>query len=965
MNIQTDTTKKRIITLGVMLILGAVAILVYTALTGNTNQEFTDVVVEYTAMDGSNKSAERNLFYIFSMIGILIYGFIFLKSKWGAVSDAERKLSGIDIICVGLAVSFVTNLVIYKSVNAITGAALVLTAIMFVKDRSRATNSLALFFICVYAVLGVYRGLVFAGAKFGISITVVAIIALLIAALITLVCNDDVANLRAILIAQLLVPFTLLVYLMSDYIYNGETMHIHISSRVTLLILVIVTAFVIEAVIKIKKTWDSPQNLSDVLCFGACVSIMAFNRFSGTGSIMLSDLHHPFENLIGYSQMFELGQKAFSEYIPVSGMYSIIHGLFFKVFGLGYGGFYFLSTNLFYLAVIFVIVFLLRRQLKAEWVLVISLVFMVTDYNRVALIVPIILLLTWPALIAKKNLWLKAWFLTSFIHALYYPVFGAAVCFGFLPLGIWQIYTYAKSGQLLKDVKTIKFWAWWGVCCIPVLCGLGWLIGTAKHMLAMGSQTIFADGVARFGQAVADGFLPYISNVPVRLIAYYLFSYLIMIAIIWISVALFLRSGNATLEKWKLKIANPEAAFIAISIALMMLISFSYTVVRFDYYDIYSRSDGVIRAAVVVLIVLLARYFYKYKNALGIFAFTIFITSAVAGEAYFGAGADEKLEASYTVPEGYVYVANNEPRLGECFLAADSYEYISHINDYMNTLDKERSYLGIVDSFGLYYLCNMKGDSAMEILNTIKGYGAVEETVEVIRNNDTIVGMNISPFRNYYFYHWLVTSGDYVFDNDARLFFPNDGNVSKEEILEQNKNISLNLSREADEIGAVAGSFGSSLETLMPVFTEKNFDYSVEEDGEGVELDFAEEFDGDEADFMYIEFEGVDDNYDYSLYSYHDPVFYDQYKNSIVRFLMKKIYNDGMAVTVAWTNEAGEEISMTCDMDEGKLLLPLGAARGWLLNNHDYVTIKVQQNDEVIAMPAIKNIKFLKLREVQ
>ena len=70
--------------------------------------------------------------------------------------------------------------------------------------------------------------------------------------------------------------------------------------------------------------------------------------FSGSGAIISSDLHHPFENIIGYSQMFELGQKAFSQYIPVSGMYSVIHGFFLKLFGHGYAGYYHLSTNIFY-----------------------------------------------------------------------------------------------------------------------------------------------------------------------------------------------------------------------------------------------------------------------------------------------------------------------------------------------------------------------------------------------------------------------------------------------------------------------------------------------------------------------------------------------------------------------------------------------------------------------------------------
>lgn len=949
-----------------MLVLGAVAMLAYTALTGNTNQKFTDIVIEFTAMDGSNKSAERSLFYIFAIVGALIYGFIFLLGKWGCVKDEPTNINGIDFIIAGLGTSLVTNLVIYKSVSWVVAAALALAVVARIKGKSVAVGVMAFFFVAIYAIVGVYRALVFAGMDISIKLSYVAIAALVMS-LVVLLFNENKGILRGILCAQLFIPLSLLVYLASDYAYAGDIMSIRIPNRVKLLIFAIIVIFVCEAIVRIRNSWNETENLDSVLSFGTCVSIMAFNRFSGSGSIISSDLHHPFENIIGYSQMFELGQKAFSQYIPVSGMYSVIHGFFLKLFGHGYAGYYHLSTNIFYLAIIFIIVFLLRRQLKAEWVLVVSLVFLVTDYNRVALIVPIILLLAWPKLIEKKNLWLKAWFLTSFVHALYYPVFGAAVCFGFLPLGIWQIYSYAKSGDLAKDVKTVRFWAWWIVCCIPVLGGMKLLIGTAKHMLAMGSQTIYADGIARFGQAVPDNFLSYIPSLPIRLGAYYIISYLVMISIIWLSVALFLRSGNAVARKLALKMENPESACLAISIGLMLLISFSYTVVRFDYFDIYSRSDGVIRAAFVVLITLIARYLKKdNRNVLPIFVFTIFIISAVSGEGFLKLDADEKLAANYTVPDGYVYTNSSQPRFGECFVEEDTYSYVMRTNDYLNTLGKDQSYMGIVDSFGLFYLCDIKGDSAMEILNTIKGYGAVEETLDIIRDNNTIVGMNISPLRNYYFYHWLVTSGEYTFDNEnVRLFIPNVGGVAKEDILEQNKNINLYLSYETDNLGLIAGSFGSSMESLEPVFTEKDYDYALNENEEGVSVDFASSFDGDDADFMYLEFDTDLSQCRYGLYNNHSIEYDDEDASQLSKSLMKKFYNDGMKVVVSWKNDAGEIITSSCDMDEGKLLFPLGAARGWLLNSHSSISISVMAGDEVIATPKITDLRMLKLREVE
>ena len=113
---------KRLILFITMLVLGAAAMLAYTALTGNTNQKFTDVVIEFTAMDGCNKSAERSLFYIFAIVGALIYGLIFLLGKWGCVKDEPANINGIDFIIAGLGTSLVTNLVIYKSAVSVVAA---------------------------------------------------------------------------------------------------------------------------------------------------------------------------------------------------------------------------------------------------------------------------------------------------------------------------------------------------------------------------------------------------------------------------------------------------------------------------------------------------------------------------------------------------------------------------------------------------------------------------------------------------------------------------------------------------------------------------------------------------------------------------------------------------------------------------------------------------------------------------
>ena len=123
-----------------------------------------------------------------------------------------------------------------------------------------------------------------------------------------------------------------------------------------------------------------------------------------------------------------------------------------------------MTNNLFYLIVIIGIVWLIDKQVDRIYVFLISLVFYVLSYNRLVFVLPIMLLLIWPKLVEKKNTWLMVWFLTSLFQGLYYPLYGVATCVGFFPMGLWQVVTYIKSGELKKDIRTIRFWIGWGFC---------------------------------------------------------------------------------------------------------------------------------------------------------------------------------------------------------------------------------------------------------------------------------------------------------------------------------------------------------------------------------------------------------------------------------------------------------------------------------------------------------------------
>ena len=128
---------------------------------------------------------------------------------------------------------------------------------------------------------------------------------------------------------------------------------------------------------------------------------------------------------------------------------------------------------------------------------------------------------------------------------------------------------------------------------------------------------------------------------------------------------------------------------------------------------------------------------------------------------------------------------------------------------------------------------------------------------------------------------------------------------------------------------------------------------------------FDREFDGDKADFLYLEFPDMEDDYNYILFDHIEDRVQDVEKDSFAASLMKKNYNLDKIVTVAWTDDSGQEHRMACGMDEGTLLIPVGAGRGWLLNSHSDISISVQEDETIAEVPEINRIRLLKVREVE
>lgn len=959
------TSRKRNLLFAAALILFAAAfILIYMAKLGNTNQIYEDIVAECTAVFSSNKSAERSLVYILIGLGIVACTLYYFATR--KMQDVKSELlsnQSAKELLVFLLTLVVANFIVYGFAYPVIVIAIVYMALVAVIDKELVLDAAVVYFLGVYTYVGIYRLYAYFGGLGSGNLMTGAVFSIIISLLPLLFKEKQKAMRHLSLIDGLVTPFAMLIFFSNLYLKNDEYITIDVPDAVKRLISILLAIFVAEAAIRLISKWKDDSETGKCVNVGTCISIMAFNSYEGSGAIMPADIHHPFENIIGYSQIFELGQTPFSEYVPVSGMYSVFHGAIFSLFGDG-GLFsnYYVSDNVFYLIAIILIVLLLKSQLDGALMLFISLLCSIAHYDRVLFILPIMLLLINPKLQSKRNFWLMAWFLTSLFLGLYYPLYGVAVCASMMPLAIYQIVNFVKEGELAKSVRTVRFWIGWAVCFgIAIMC-IPLLLGTLRHMLAMSGQSILADGISRFGQVIPDGFFSYLmTNYPVvRLCLYLLLTFLFPAMVVWISYMLSIKTGGVKIAGKRIEITNPQQFVSFIAIAIMLCISYSYTVVRLDIGTIYARSGYVIAGIMIIFIVLTLRHIQDGVARLILLAFTAVVLCLEAKVGIYNIESSSKLTAYYTVPENYIYVTDDAiEKIGEGFISQNIYDSIQYYYERFADRDKEISYYGDPSNFGSFYLLDIKGDVAMES-GTAESYDAAQEAVDIIRENDSIVG-NPWPYYQYYLYDYLMTSGEYYWDEEAGDFIPNSGLYSLEEVQELNRANPNNCSE--GELGKIASSWGLSMNTLKQIMDEVDIVDDVSSDGTTATVNFTSSISGEEADFMYLEFEGMGENFQYVLFDLLGE--YPQESDGLRKYFMKKDYNPGMVVQVSWLNESGERCSISCNMSEGKLLIPLGAGVDWLLENHDSLTVTVYQDGNLIATPEIKDVQLYEIQNIK
>ena len=952
----------------VLLAAGSIFALTFLSVCGNIPQKYKDIIIEYVAWVAGNKSAEMQLLYILIGAGcaaILIYYCYrrssFTKTRTRKVrADAEMlRDDGIFFAMCAICITAGIYYFAYQGFSPVLSASVILAMILLCIDKDLFVPGIIFYYSSFYGAIALYRVYALFGGETAINEASLTIVASLLSLMILISTNRRTNYIRGTMAVQIMIPCLLLVFFQTKYRYNGEILHIDIPTAAKVFSALLILLLTGTAIYNLYKDWKNAANIGSAIALGSCIAIMAFNRFSGTGALMPSDLHHSLENVVDYSQVFELGQIPFRDYTPISGMYGILEGAVFSLFGGGTLSNFQLANNIFFTICIVVLIVLLWLQIDRQYIFLLAVFLQLPEYNRTVMILPIMLLLTSSKLIKNCDLWLKAWFLSSLIHGLYYPLYGVAVCLAFLPMGIVQIRRYIVSGELKRNIRRKRFWITWVLCILPAVICIPFLWGTLKHMLAMSGQSICADGITRFAQRVPDNFMPYISgNITLRTTLYYLFTFMIPAVFVWVSFCLTVRLSGITFEKRKLRVADGTTACIGIACVIMMIISYTYTAVRLDVGTLFSRNMGPMLSGGILMLVYIHKYngTFGCKSSVSCLLFLICALAPLVGIM----GNDYKLSYCYDVPEGYIYVENDQvEKLGTGFMDETVYQDVESQWQETLDLDRERAYFGAFSDFGYNYLYGVKGASTIAAA-TIRDFNSASEAVETVRRADGYVGKYINPLTNYYILNWVLTSGEYYWDSDQQVFAAVDGTMDPETVRQ--KNLEISIATDCYGYMQTAGAFGNSMKTLKDVFIDPGYDIDVVDSGMEDYLLFSETIDGDDADFLYLEFADIEKDIQHILYDFSGD--YAQPEGSSIIPFTKERENPDKTVLINWADDNGGIHRMFCALGNGKLLIPLGAGERWLLQHHDGVIISLVRGEEELDLPEISSAKLLKLREV-
>ena len=982
-----------------------------------TDQIFSDLILENVARSGFNKSGELGLFWCLLAAGIVLFGIFFYVSvrfskPAGSYerndAETEQAVSSVDITQDSkfkrffllrlaylkflplLLLPNLAHFLIYREYNK---GLLLLSAVYLIATLLKpvdAPSLLCVYVLSYYAVAGIFTILIRFLPDLPVRLSLYGYGAATVFAALYFLSQSQTLLKRIILYLQIPVTGVLGIWFVDRYRYRGDLITVRFAGGYYLFFGILTALFLIAQLDHLhrlkKEAFFAP--LSRLISSATVMLLFAYNSFSACPMYAQPDQHHHGEQMIPWQQVFGLGQKLYEEYTPVSGLFPFSIGAIQNVLLGKTASDYSPAVSILMVIVCLFTMYLVYQHTGGLFALLFAVFFCLPCYNRQYLVLPFLLLLFLPSLRKRRFRWVLFWIFCCFLAGLYYPLFGAALLLGTFPFGIWQVYHILKEKTELKKPGNYGYLL---LVLAPVIYCMPLLWKMLAHTMTYSSQTVLADGICLFGQTVPEKFMPYLGeHAYLQSLCYFALRFFLPLIGVWVfagTALLFWKDSiltqNHANESFPVKavlqkaVSNPHLLF-ALGGAITLCVSYTYTLVRADTDVLLSRTSYILCAlAGIFLPVLLITWEDEkkkqdYKGGLSLpFGQILLIACLISlpmilyrnvadvktpamwvypnGESELFLDDTAKIYDHYEVPEIFIksedtdLADHNKEMLGKGFIVSDQLSYIKH---YQNVIDKcsavkkDMYYMGF-DGQGFYYFNDVKTCNT-GFIQTAKGYPAQQKIIENAEKERPVVFL-IEPDCDYYVYYWMHTH-DYVYCAEDECFYPKElfGQLYPGKTPDDYREYSASLT-----FGKVPDSLGRSRKSLQSLFLAGN---PLVPSCSRTDISLAQNtlplINGKEYDMLALTLD----------------------TSRLIGIAENAGVSAPGSVTITFENKGGslhDNNTVTCDIADGTLLIPMGMNPAWLLTEdiHDIRLTFDGQADSSIYADAVTEAVLYKLRQ--
>ncbi|MDR0882637.1 MAG: hypothetical protein LBP55_08850 [Candidatus Adiutrix sp.] len=484
--------------------------LVFLPLVSKLPQKYTDLFIDQLAFSNLNKSGELRLFTLLVILGLGLLCWLDKKTEAGLPTEAEAPAPPSSPLPLYI---LMVNGVLYALFSHLSMPLLILSVIYLAADHLNpryALKSALLWFFSYGSVMGLTTAV---GLTAGNA--VMAILAVLAAGPIWFktfrLDNEKIID-RALVLAQAPIPLLLFIFLEDRHLFQGEMVVIPHDPAYRVFfysVMLISMAYNLARIIKMarwpgeKEAWPVERLiLISTIC---CLAI--FLSHSNSSHIIPTDWHHYGERVDPWNQIVSLGQSAYREYFPPSGLFPLVDGFFLNVVLDGAAANIYPALSLeaafFWLLIALGLAHIGGRSLAlaAVFLLPLGTSLGIRNYERYHLMTLSLILLGSPPLLRDLNKWLKVWVILTCLNLMYYPLFGAAIGVSGAAVALPRLWLNYQSRALQSWLKKPSFWIGWLAVltlCAPFIPLVARIVAVSA---AIGSEVVQSEARAVFGEA--------------------------------------------------------------------------------------------------------------------------------------------------------------------------------------------------------------------------------------------------------------------------------------------------------------------------------------------------------------------------------------------------------------------------------------------------------------------------------